>query len=183
MTATLPIAQASDRPSRSSSRIEDQVVELFDQWRDPLLRYVLSFGLPVHDSEEVVQEVFLALFRHLQAGRPDFNLRAWLFRVAHNLALKHRQSMRNDSEPLLEDAADQTRDTAPTPEQLAVAKQTGRRMRAAVEKLTEHDRRCLHLRAEGLRYREIASVLGISLGSVANSLARSLGKLRRVEQG
>jgi RNA polymerase sigma-70 factor (ECF subfamily) len=41
--------------------------------------------------------------------------------------------------------------------------------------------RCPHLRAEGLRYREIADALGVSLGSVAQSLARSLEKLQRVD--
>jgi len=48
--------------------------------------------------------------------------------------------------------------------------------------LPEEDRRCLVLRAEGLRYREIASVLEISLGSVALSLERSLTRLARVVQ-
>jgi RNA polymerase sigma-70 factor (ECF subfamily) len=46
-----------------------------------LLRYVISFGWPVEDGEDIVQEVFLALFRHLQLGRSRRNLRAWTFRV------------------------------------------------------------------------------------------------------
>src|SRR6204780_4769714 len=68
--------------------IECEVLRLFEQFRNPLLRYTLSFGLPVHDAEEVIQEVFLSLFRHLQLGRSRKNLRGWMFRVAHNLALK-----------------------------------------------------------------------------------------------
>ena len=56
------------------------------------MRYALSFGLPPHDAEEVIQEVFLSLFRHLRMGRSRRNLRGWLFRVAHNLALKRRMA-------------------------------------------------------------------------------------------
>ena len=74
--------------SAKPSEIEREVIELFDQFRDPLLRYALSFGISVHDAEEVIQEVFLSLFRHLQLRRSRKNLRGWLFRVAHNLALK-----------------------------------------------------------------------------------------------
>jgi RNA polymerase sigma-70 factor (ECF subfamily) len=51
------------------------------------------------------------------------------------------------------------------------------RLLAVVRALPERDRQCLFLRAEGLRYREIAEALGMSLGAVAASLSRSLGKL------
>jgi hypothetical protein len=68
--------------------LEREVLRLFDEFRSPLLRYGLSLGISMHDAEEVVQETFLALFKHLQQGRPRANLRGWIFRVTHNLALK-----------------------------------------------------------------------------------------------
>jgi RNA polymerase sigma-70 factor (ECF subfamily) len=74
--------------SGRSSEIEEEVIGFFEQFRTPLLRYTISFGIPVHDAEEVIQEVFLSLFRHLQLGRSRKNLRGWIFRVAHNLALR-----------------------------------------------------------------------------------------------
>src|SRR5580704_7726287 len=80
--------ETSDRPSE----LELKVIELFDESRDSLLRYAISLGLSTSDGEEIIQEVFLALFRHLQLGRPASNLRGWLFRVAHNLALKRRNA-------------------------------------------------------------------------------------------
>ena len=49
----------------------------------------------------------------------------------------------------------------------------------AVEALPEQDRRCLFLRAEGLRYREITEILEMSLGAVSLSLARSLARIAR----
>src|ERR1700683_4412757 len=79
------------------SLLEDEVVALFDQLRAPVLRYLLSFGIAVPDAEEIVQEVFLALFQHLRQGKSRANLQGWLFKVAHNLALKNR--MRSRKQP------------------------------------------------------------------------------------
>src|SRR5579872_3689347 len=87
----LPVPGAIEtRSEPPAAPLVEEVVSLFDQLRDRLLRYVTSFGLRVHDGEDIVQEVFLALFRHLQLGRSRKNLRAWAFRVAHNQALKRR---------------------------------------------------------------------------------------------
>jgi RNA polymerase sigma-70 factor (ECF subfamily) len=65
-------------------------------------------------------------------------------------------------------------------EQIAFG-QRKKRLLAVLEALPEQDQRCLSLRAEGLKYREIAEILGISLGAVSMSLARSLARLTRSE--
>jgi len=160
--------------------LEQEVVDLFDEMRDRLLRYLLGFQLPVAECEEIVQETFLALFQHLQLGKSRKNLRGWLFRVAHNLALKKLQRARRDPQlTLAADAEDTLADPSPSPEDEFARGQSERRMLAVVRALPEQDRRCLSLRAEGLRYRDIAEVLEISLGSVALSLERSLARLAR----
>ena len=74
----------------SSVSAQNEVLRLFDECAPGLRRYVGAFGLTVEVTEDVVQEVFLQLFRHLQLGRSRANLRGWIFRVGHNLALKHR---------------------------------------------------------------------------------------------
>jgi RNA polymerase sigma-70 factor (ECF subfamily) len=55
------------------------------------------------------------------------------------------------------------------------------RLLAVVQALPDTDQGCLRLRAEGLRYREIATVLGMSLGAVSISLTRSLARLIRAD--
>jgi RNA polymerase sigma-70 factor (ECF subfamily) len=164
--------------SQSASEIEREVIDLFDQFRDPLLRYVLSFGLSMHDAEEVVQDVFLALFRHLQLGKSRSNLRGWIFRVAHNLALKQRienKKVRGRTEDG-ELIAERQYDPSPNPEEHLASVERRCRLLAVVDALPVGDQGCLRLRAEGLRYREIASVLGMSLGAVSVSLTRSLAR-------
>ncbi|HYI95752.1 MAG TPA: sigma-70 family RNA polymerase sigma factor [Bryobacteraceae bacterium] len=174
---------ASNRPSRDPA-LEEEITTLFDHFRSPLLRYVLSFGLSVSDGEEVIQDVFLSLFRHLQQGRSRENLRGWIFRVAHNLALKQRcarsqEVLAEPGEPVL------TQHVAPdpNPEEAMVAAQRRQRLLAVVQALPEQDRWCLQLRAEGVRYREISEILGISLGSISISLVRSLARLSRADGG
>ncbi len=69
------------------------------------------------------------------------------------------------------------------PEEQAASSQRQERMQAVLRALPEQDRCCLYLRAEGLRYREIAATLGISLGAVSIALTRSLARMGRVDEG
>jgi RNA polymerase sigma-70 factor (ECF subfamily) len=181
-----PLPRLADADSRVSSAPEIEVVELFEELRDRLLRYLLVLGLSAHDGEEIIQESFLLLFQHLQGGKPRDNLRGWVFRVARNLALKQRVANQlylrrvvEFDETLLEQHVDRN----PNPEEHLRSRQRQARLLAVMRALPEQDQSCLCLRAEGLRYREIAQVLGISLGSVAASLARSLERLGRADGG
>jgi RNA polymerase sigma-70 factor (ECF subfamily) len=174
---SLPVVSVAATGS-TTSKIGDEVVAMFERHRNPLLRYLLSFRIAAPEAEEIVQEVFLSLFQHLRMGKSRANLQGWLFKVAHNLALKNRLRAQRQS-PAVPQA--QT-DSAPDPEEQMADMQRQNRLLAVVKALPELDRWCLSLRAEGLRYREIAEVLGISLGAVANSLEKSLSRLSRADE-
>ena len=157
----------------------EEVVRFFIELRTPLLRYLHTMGLPAGDGEDVVQEAFLALFRHLLDGKPRDNLHGWVFRVARNLALKRLPRVGTS----MDDAGyASVADPAANPEQQAVRNQQGRAIQAVISALPELDRQCLYLRAEGLRYRDIAQVLDVSVGSVALALSRALDRLARAAQ-
>lgn len=178
------ICQASgvvEFPPKTQVELESVVVGLFDQFQQRVVYYVTSYGLPLPDAEDIVQETFLSLFRHLELGRSRSNLTGWIFRVAHNLALKRRRSSlvagvhRDQHRILAQQAAPD-----PNPEAHFAFNQMHQRLRAVFEALPEQEQRCLHLRAEGLKYRDIARVLGISLGAVSASLSRALARMTRV---
>jgi RNA polymerase sigma-70 factor (ECF subfamily) len=172
--------------TQTSSALELEVVELFEELRERLLRYLLVVGLSIHDGEEIIQESFLLLFQHLQRGKPRHNLRGWVFHVARNLALKQRMANQLHVRRIVEfdeTLAEQHVDRNPNPEEQLRGRQRQKRLLAVIYALPEQDQSCLSMRAEGLRYREIAEALGISLGSVAASLARSLEKLARADGG
>ena len=177
---SLPLLSTADTGSRPS-RLEEEVIALFDQLRAPLLRYLLSFRTDIADAEEIVQEVFLALFRHLQNGKSRANLQAWTFAVAHNLALKNRLRTQRQPAAIADTQLTDPADLSAGPEEHLAHLERQQRLLAVVHALPEQDQCCLSLRAEGLRYRDIAAVLGISLGAVASSLERSLARLTRAD--
>lgn len=176
----LPVSESShDHPSR----LEDQVVRLFDDLRSPVLRYLVSLGLSPSEGEEIAQEVFLGLFRHLQQGKAQDHLRAWVFRVARNLALRRHRSKRRKPEELFGLSLVTHRDPVdplPNPEEQTIHHNRHARLLAAFYALPELSQQTLHLRAEGLRYREIAEILGTSLTTVAVTISRSLERLQKV---
>jgi RNA polymerase sigma-70 factor (ECF subfamily) len=166
-----------------SPRTEDQVIQLFDELRTPLLRYLLSFGLMPPEGEEIVQEVFLSLFSHVQQGKPGQNLRAWTFRVARNLALRRHRSKKRKPEDLFDLGLlpyQDPVDPRPNPEERVINRNRRERLMAAFSSFPEQVQQTLHLRAEGLRYGEIAEVIGVSLTTVAGIVNRSLEKLQKV---
>ena len=165
----------------ATAEANEAVLRLFDVHRDGVHRYVRALGIADRDAEDVVQDVFLALFHHLARGRPRTNLRGWIFRVGHNLALRHlkREARRRR---VGADLVSRWTVAASSPEDRYASRQRRVRLAVAVNALPARERRCLQLRAEGLRYREIARVLGLSLGTVANTMARALARLRRADE-
>lgn len=175
----------ADAAAAAPQPIEQEVMHLFDELRKPLLRYLSSFALETADAEEVVQETFLALFQHLQRGKDRHNLKGWLFRVAHNLALRMRRDDLRErpapGHPTIE-PAEMLIDPDLDPEGQFAARQTREVILSIIDALPEQDRRCLYLRAEGLRYRDIAEILDISISTVSASLGRSLTRIGRVTE-
>jgi RNA polymerase sigma-70 factor, ECF subfamily len=172
--------------AESTASTQEDVLRLFDACAPGLRRYVGAFGLTAEVTEDVVQEVFLQLFKHLRLGRSRANLRGWIFRVGHNLALKHREkaARRQRWEGTWDiELVDRVIDPAANPEQQLADDRRVRRLRTIVRALPERDRQCVFLRAEGLRYRDIARTLDISLGGVAKSLARTMKRLTNAGEG
>lgn len=167
-----PLALPLPRWAAGSS----EVTTLYHELRKPLLRYLVCLGLSADEAQDVVHDAFLRLQRHLVDGGARDNIRGWLFRVAHNEARNRQVSYhRRFAEPL-EDGADFEAHQA-SPEQYLLRREKFRRLSAAMRELAESERECLLLRAEGLRYREIAEVLGMATSTVADTVERAIRKL------
>lgn len=178
---TLPLALPLARLSTKTC----EATTLYRELRQPLLRYLVCIGLRADEAQDVVQDAFVSLQKHLAAGGSQKNgaqenVRAWLYRVAHNAARNRQKSFhRRCGEPLddhmdsqLDPFVDQT-----TPESAAIEKEKFRRLAKAVRLLTETERECLLLRGGGLRYREIGEVLGLATSTVGDTVERAIRKL------
>jgi len=157
------------------SRNRQHIVELYDNLRPSLHAYLSQQGLTKEHSEDVIQEVFLRLVRLIVSRGLDANPRAWVFRVAHNLTMDHHRSEKRQARPNEAETHLVLRehiDPAPDPEETILLQERLRYFREAVAQLTPKQRRCLLLRSKGLRYREIAEVMGVSVQRIGELMQR-----------
>src|SRR5258705_659944 len=156
--------------------VEEFITDLYDKLRVPLLSYVYYLVGSTRDGEDLVQVAFLTLFDQLEHNGEIANVRGWLYRVVHNLAIEHVRRHDRRGSLLQKWFADRG---ALTPESVESAEDDFIRreqIENALGVLNERERHSLMLRAEGLSYQEIADILEISVKSVSVYLARGLKK-------
>jgi RNA polymerase sigma-70 factor (ECF subfamily) len=158
------------------------VLEHYDREHLALRKYVLFLGLNAESSEDVVQESFLRLYEHLRRDGDRTNVRAWLYRVAHNLTRNGQTAIIFRKTDTLSNltAATEPATNALTPEQVLLNQERDAALHNALKELTPAQRECLALRAQGLKYREMAGALQLSVSAVAENVQRGLEKLRKM---
>lgn len=160
--------------ARKSERLEETVVDLYATLRPSLLGYAYQLISSTGDAEDLVQVAFLRLFDQLSRKAHIQNLRSWLYRVVHNLAIDHLRRQGKQESAITEWLAQQELNNVNgSTEDTLIQKQ---RILRSLESLNERERHCLRLRSEGLSYKEIAEVLAISAKAVSVYLARGLKK-------
>jgi RNA polymerase sigma-70 factor (ECF subfamily) len=136
-------------------------------------------------AEELLQETWMRFATHAPTLPPDANVRAWLFTVARNLFRSHRRRSLLDLDSLRFWRA-AARDTAPvpSPQELAVASETERRLEQAVAALPLAQRELLLLVAvEGFTPLAAAAIAGISAVTARQRLHRARAALARALEG
>ena len=156
--------------------LHDRVTAAFEDSRLDVYHYVLRLGLSPAQAQEVTQEVFLRLFLKLREGEEIENTRGWIFRVAHNYGLQVRAKEKGHD--VWNPDIDPVPSREANPEQQLLGSEREARLRTALSQLSPQQRQVLHLRAEGLRYREIAETLGLATSTVNEFLRRAIAKLR-----
>lgn len=132
-------------------------------------------------AEDVTQEVFLRLYRNLDATPGEELLRAWLLRVTLNVA---RNTLRGQSRSMARDHEYQ-KNTAKEewfapPEEDYERRVAIEEARRALDKIKEPMRSCLLLKQQGLSYREIATTLSLKETNVGSLVARGRKEFARV---
>ena len=157
--------------------------------------YRLAYGITKKeaDAEEVVQDVFLSVFRKIDRFEGRAGLWTWMYRVTVNASLIKRRGKRAETEVLLEDwlptfaedghrAGDRAMllaDWSATPEEELLSEETRALVRRAIDRLPDHYKLVLLLRdMEELSNEETADVLGETIGSVKTRLHRARMALR-----
>ena len=175
------------------SQGEEQAYEiLIQRYQQPVYNLVCRLLNDPTDASDIVQEVFLKVFRNIAKFRGNSSLKTWIYRIAVNEAYNHRRwfSRHLRREVALApdtDAptyADSLADPSRTPFDLAADRETRALVESALEILNPKFRAAVVLRdIEDLSYEEIASVLEVSLGTVKSRILRGCEALRKVLEG
>jgi RNA polymerase sigma-70 factor (ECF subfamily) len=158
--------------------VQKKAIELqYDELRSFLRRYLSCVGLEPQEAEDIIQETFLKLFEGLAGGMEVTNLRGWIFRVAHNLTV----NLHKEATKLLSTEAEEVAqflksriDARLNPEEVVLQKERLAHLVSGVSRLSPQQRQALHLRAEGLLYREIGVVLGVNTQRVGKVIQEAL---------
>lgn len=147
---------------------------LFVQRREEIYAYLVTLGVRQDKAQEFTSETFLRYYIALRDGQSIRNPRAWVYTVAHNLAMTSHAEAETLPLPVELPATN-----LETPESLALERERMAQLHRAIDNLSPQQRHCLHLRAEGLRYREIAGIIGIDTSTVGELLQRAVKRLRK----
>lgn len=164
---------------------EGALQELFNLYRERVYGVLYGIVGDREESRDLLQEVFIKVFRSLGKFRQESNLGTWIHRIAVNTALDHMRrrkpvqiSMDDVKERDLAQGA-QTPSQAAAPEAALRRAELGRRISQAMGTLSADHRATILLReVEGLSYGEIAETMKCSKGTVMSRLHYARSKLR-----
>jgi len=141
------------------------------------------------EASDVVQEIFLKVFRNIGGFKGEAALKTWIFKVAFSEILnrlrwwkrRHKFSTVSlDDQPYGQTAGERVVHAGPSPEEVLQSKERETAIQQALRKLSHEHRSIIVLRdIEGFSYNEIADVLGISIGTVKSRLARARADLKK----
>jgi RNA polymerase sigma factor (sigma-70 family) len=157
------------------SEIFAQIVREHDSM---LRRIASSYEFRTHLAQELVQDIYFAIWRALPAYRGDASLRTFVARIATNRSLTH--VTRALKVPLFLQLDENIPAPGMSPQDHAITLDRRTKLLTAVRALPLAYRQTALLTLEGLTPTEIADVLGISTNAVAMRISRAKGLLRKV---
>jgi RNA polymerase sigma-70 factor, ECF subfamily len=169
--------------TRLRSGDAEVITTLVERYQHRLYRYLLRLVSRPSTAEDLFQQTWLRVMERIRYYDPRRSFEGWLFAVAHNLAIDHLRKKQPESldEPLPsgETQSDLTRSRNPGALDLLLSKERTGRVLEAVSDLPLAFREVITLRfEEEMKLEEIASVLGLPMGTVKTRLHRAMKALR-----
>lgn len=167
---------------------EEAYETLIAKYQQPVYNLVYRLLNDPADANDVVQEIFLKIFRNINTFRGQSSLKTWVYRIAVNEAHNHRrwfcrhrkQEIGLEREEDDRSYQDTLSDPGKTPFQIAADDEAQHILEAAMKGLNPTFRAAVVLRdIEDLSYEEIAEILQINLGTVKSRIMRGRESLRQ----
>lgn len=182
-----PDGDENDLVVRLKKGQEEAYRTLVRQFQERLLRIAYGITQDREDSAEIVQDVFLQVYKRIHTFRGDAKLYTWLRRITVNQALNWQRRWKRrfkwHHQPIeKEEIYAKINDRAPSqdPETAYIVKELDARLKEELKGLPEDARTVFVLKElEGLSYGEISEVLHIKKGTVSSRLFYARQKLKK----
>lgn len=172
--------------SDHTETVSMQFVDVFQEYQRPIYNYLLRMTQNQAEAEDLAQETFIRVHRGLPSFRGESSLSTWIYRIATNTAFDHfrRASTRKEKKTV---SLEETQDAGggipdgrtPSPELVADQAEMSECVHRFIRELPPNYRAAIILSdLQGLKNREIAEVLDVSLETVKIRLHRARKKLR-----
>ncbi len=169
----------------SSSIAEPESGATFEQLAIPLLpallRHALWLARNEAEAEDLAQEALSKALRAFDSFTPGTNFKAWIFRILRNTFLTTRTAIAATRTTFFEDSEEieAATDTSATPEETLLQLDNAALVQHALQQLPPPLRDCLLLcDVEDLKYKEIAGILDLPIGTVMSRISRGRAALR-----
>ena len=161
---------------------------LVTKFRRPMMAFMYRMAHNTSVAEELVQEVFLRVYRSRQTYNAEAKFSTWLYRIATNLAVNHARDTKYERPEMtvnLDEPDEETGSTIDLPDHSMTAEQAILRhermaaIRQHVQNLPERQRMAVLMhKYQGMDYRQIGEVLKLSESATKSLLFRAYEKLR-----
>ena len=165
--------------SRASEKFQNLAVPLLST----LYNHAQWLVRDAVEAEDLVQGTLTKALRAFDSFEPGTNFKAWIFRILRNTFLTSRTAIAYARTEYLEDRRDvlETAESGSTPEAEVIKLNDLAALRTALQQLAPQLREVILLcDLEELKYREIAAILDVPIGTVMSRLARGRQSLRQI---
>jgi RNA polymerase sigma-70 factor (ECF subfamily) len=164
---------------RSWRANDERFDRLWQQHRPRIWRLVARLAGSADLADDLTQEVSLRAFQAFGGFRGEADAFTWLYRIAVNVVNRHREGRRELLPLDAPEVAELPADAACGPEHLALQADRRAAVWSAIERLPEELRTTLVLQVyEALKYREVAAILNVPVGTVKSRLNHAMRRLR-----
>ncbi len=169
--------------SRCQQGDQDALKEIFEQYHKKVYRIAYGVVRQREEALDIVQEVFIKLFRSIKNFKGRSHFYTYLYRMVMNTAIDHaRKTGKQQLSSLDEEGSFEPSDEAEKgPERILLHKELEERVKRAMDKLPVEQRAALIFRdMEGLSYQEMAEAMECSIGTVMSRLHYGRKKMQEL---
>lgn len=156
---------------------------LYNRYKNQLYGYLMKMLPESHaEADDIFQKTWIKVMQKLPGYRPSDRFQAWLFRIAHNLAIDYFRSRKRRSEHLEIDGLEEFRMPLgkEKPEGDMVRREIAQALDRAMDQLAPEQREVFMLRQEEISFKEIARIQDCSINTVLARMQYAVKKLREL---